>query len=458
MKNKLIAGFIASCFAAPVFAQSSITIYGIADAGIHISDNGKGTDTKLVSGIADGSRLGFKGTEDMGSGYKAIFNLEARLELDTGSNKTGNVSDYQGAALTKGMVFPSFGNPALAGAAAATLASLSGTDGLQPKYNVNATSAAVLKKGGGPDGGIFDRTAYVGLITPVGAILAGRMYTPAYEVFNAADTFESGTAGTWGNITGGTGGLLTAGMAIRSNNSLQYRMELPNGIKASAMYGIENSGYVGLDKKFMAANVRYVAKGFDIGAGYNYGTNQDGKRGLVTTTIGGSYSIGNMKFFAGYQDMQNENSILLPVFYEVWDLSVKPSLTAGFNAANVPTPLANAVLANWTSVFKTNISRNFKLDAATYSLGMHYKVGDGRIMTSFSKQDDRTLSNSDVSQFAIGYDYNLSKRTDIYTVLGYITNKNDAQYAPGVASAPGGFTSAPGVTGKALQFGIRHKF
>ena len=452
MKNKLIAGFIASCFAAPVFAQSSITIYGIADAGIQVSRNGKGLSpqTKLVSGIADGSRLGFKGTEDMGGGYKAIFNLEARIELDTGSNKTGNVSDYQGAALTKGMVFPDFGSPALAGAAAATLASLSGADGLQPKYNVNATSASILKKGGGPDGGLFDRTAYVGLITPVGAILAGRMYTPAYEVFNAADTFESGTAGTWGNITGGTGGLLTAGMAIRSNNSLQYRMELPSGIKAAIMYGIENSGYVGLDKKFMAANVRYVAKGFDVGAGYNYGTNQDGKRGLVTATIGGSYSTGDMKFFAGYQDMQNENSILLPVFYEIWDLNVKPSLTAG----GVPAP----VLAAWTSIFKTNIAKNFKLDAATVSLGMHYKVGDGRIMTSFSKQDDRTLSNSDVSQFAIGYDYNLSKRTDIYTVVGSIKNKNDAQYAPGVASAPGGFTSAPGVSGRALQIGVRHKF
>lgn len=450
MKNKLITVFIASCFAVPVFAQSNVVVYGIADAGIQMSSNGKGTNTKLVSGIADGSRFGFKGTEDMGGGYKAIFNLEARVELDTGSNKAGNVSDFQGEALTKGIVFPSFGSPQLAGAAAATLASLKGPDGLQPKHNVNATSASILKKGGGPDGGMFDRTAMVGLITPVGAFLAGRMYTPAYEVFAAADTFESGTAGGWGNITGGTGGLLTAGMAIRSNKSIQYRIEVPSGIKAAVMYGFENSGYVGLDKKFMAANVRYVANGLDVGAAYNYGTNQDGQRGLVTATIGGSYTAGDMKFFAGYQDMQNENSILLPVFNEIWDLTVKPSLTAG----GVPAP----VLAAWTTIFKTNLARNFKLDAASVSLGMHYKIGAGRIMTSISHQDDRTLSNSDVSQFAIGYDYNLSKRTDVYTVLAYIKNRNDAQYASGAASASGGFTSAPGVSGKALQIGMRHKF
>ncbi|MEO8407236.1 MAG: porin, partial [Oxalobacteraceae bacterium] len=62
MKTKYLAALVASCFAAPVLAQSNITIYGIADAGLHVSSNGEGTRTKLVSGIADGSRLGFKGT------------------------------------------------------------------------------------------------------------------------------------------------------------------------------------------------------------------------------------------------------------------------------------------------------------------------------------------------------------------------------------------------------------
>lgn len=448
MKVKFLTIALATCFSAPALAQSTVTLYGILDAGIQINNNGKGTQTKLVSGIADGSRFGLKGTEDLGGGYKAIFNLEARVEVDTGSNKAGNISDYQGYALTKGMDFPDFGSAALKGAAAQTLAGIRAA--LQPKYNVNATSPLILSRGGGPDGGLFDRTAMVGLITPVGAVLAGRMYTPAYEVFNNADTFESGMAGSWGGITGGTGGLLTAGMAIRSNKSVQYRIELPNGVGAALMYGFKNSGYIGLDKDFIAANLKYKANGFNVGVAYNRGTNTDGSTGLVTVNAGGSYTVGDYKFFGGYQTMKNENSILLPVFFDAWDLEIAPGLKAG----GVPAP----VIAAWTSVFRTNIAKNFKLDAVSYSLGMHYKLGNGRVMTSFARQDDRTRSNSDVSQYAIGYDYNLSKRTDLYSVYAYIKNQNDGQYAPGAASASGGFTMTPGQAGRAFQFGIRHRF
>lgn len=448
MKLKFLTIILGGCFVAPVFAQSNVTLYGILDAGIQVNNNGKGTQTKMVSGIADGSRFGIKGTEDMGGGYKAIFNLEARVEVDTGSNKAGNISDYQGYALTKGMDFPDFGSPVLKGVAAQTLAGV--RSALQPKYNVNATSSLILSRGGGPDGGLFDRTAYVGLITPVGAVLAGRMYTPAYEVFNSADAFESGMAGSWGGITGGTGGLLTSGMAIRSNKSLQYRMELPSGIAAAVMYGFKNSGYIGLDKNFIAANLKYKANGFDVGIAYNRGNNTDGSKGLVTATAGGSYTYGDFKFFGGYQSMKNENSILLPVFFDAWDVEILPSLKAG----GVPAP----VLAAWTSIFRANVTKNFKLDAVSYSVGAHYAVGGGRIMMSASKQDDRTLSNSDATQYAIGYDYNLSKRTDLYAVVAYIKNQNDGQYAPGAASASGGFTETPGHAGRAMQFGIRHRF
>jgi hypothetical protein len=39
----------------------------------------------IASGIMEGSRFGLRGTEDIGGGYKAIFTLENRFELDTGS-------------------------------------------------------------------------------------------------------------------------------------------------------------------------------------------------------------------------------------------------------------------------------------------------------------------------------------------------------------------------------------
>ena len=59
MKTKLLAAGIAACFAVPAMAQSSVTIYGIADAGVmYVKNGGQDAKTKLVSGIADGSRLG----------------------------------------------------------------------------------------------------------------------------------------------------------------------------------------------------------------------------------------------------------------------------------------------------------------------------------------------------------------------------------------------------------------
>lgn len=425
MKTKLLAGLIGACFAAPVLAQSNITIYGVADAGIHVSSNGEGTKTKLVSGIADGSRLGFKGTEDLGGGYKAIFNIESRIELDTGTNQAGNISGNQGFALTKGMIF----HPALAPTLLPKVRAA-----LQPAINVNTNSA------------LFDRTAMVGLVTPVGAILAGRMYTPAYEVFAAADTFETGTAGSWSSVAQGSGGLLTAGTAIRSDKALQYRIALPNGISAAVMYGFKNSGYIGLDDKFWAANVMYKAKGFHVGMGHNHGYDQSGNQGLVTTTLGGSYETGAMKFFAGYQAMKNDNSVLIPV------------ASAQVAAELAKQPLPPVLVAATMATLNTNLARNFKLDADSLSIGMHYRIGSGRIMGSVSRQNDKTAFNNDATQYAIGYDYNLSKRTDIYTVFSYIKNSNAAQYAPGAASAPGGFTSEEGQAGRALQVGMRHRF
>lgn len=424
MKIKLLAGLIAIGFAAPVFAQSSVTIYGIADAGIQYGNNGGSDRTiKLVSGIADGSRLGFKGSEDLGGGYRTVFQLESRIELDTGRQSVGNLSTNQGSGLTRGMnaLGPKL-LPVVAGI-------------LQPAVNVNSNNA------------LFDRTSMVGLVTPYGAILAGRQYTPAYEVFGAAETFELGTAGNWGNITGGLGGLLTTGSAIRSDKSIQYRF-VKDGFGGAVMYGFKNSGYVGLDDRFAGINLTYKKDGWDVGIGYNRGTDQSNQTGLITRVIGGSYATGDFKFFAGYQNNQNNHSVLIPVFVAAWDGSIAPTLA----------PLGAPTAAALRNVFVTNLTNNFKLDVESVSLGMHYRIGAGRIMTSVSYQNDRSATNSDVTQYAIGYDYNLSKRTDIYTVAAYIKNHNLAQYAPGVASAAGGFTGAPGEDGRALQLGIRHKF
>lgn len=403
MKLKLLAGLICStCFASTTLAQSNLTIYGIADAGVQVSSFGNGTQYDLGSGIAEGSRLGFKGIEDIGGGYKAIFTLEARIELDTGTQSNGYLSSLTGQALTQGLP------PAIAAAL---------RPALQPATIVNGSNA------------LFDRQAYVGLITPVGAVLMGRQYTPGFEIYAMADTFEIGTAGSWTTISSGTGGLLTPGIAIRANNTLQYRMEAPNGIGASLMYGVEATGSLGLAKHFRGANVKYVGKGFAVGLGYNNEDTPTGMESLRTITAGGSYTMGDVKLFAGYHNMRNDNSALVPL--------LAPSTGAA----------AAAVVGN-----------NATIKADVYSLGAHYHIGAGRLMAGISRLNDKKTTNSDATLYGLGYDHFLSKRTDVYVFFAHVSNQNTGQYALGGAGYSGGFTSQPGRNGNALQLGIRHKF
>lgn len=444
MKKKVLAALVGGLLAAPAFAQSNVTIYGIFDAGMHFG----GGSPRLVSGITDGSRLGFKGTEDIGGGYKAIFNVEARLELNTGRQVAGNINSYNGYALTRGFdsaitaITPAAATPLRIGASAAAV------------QVTNGNNTTIVNNGNA----LFDRTAMVGLITPVGAVLGGRMYTPGYEILASGDAFETGTAGGWGTLTGGAAGLYSAGVSIRSDNAIQYRIELPNGFGGAFMYGFKNSGYVGLDDKFWAMNLKYKANGFDGGIGYNHGTDQNGNPGLITWTIAGSYTAGPMKFFAGWHDMKNENSVLIPVFAGAWDASVAPGLAAAAAKAGLPAAAYTPLLTGYRTAFVSSLTRNLYLDAASWTLGMHYRMGAGRFMGAINHVNDRTSFDADATQYAVGYDYDLSKRTDIYTVATYISNKNSAQYAPGAASAPGGFTATPGDSARALQVGIRHRF
>lgn len=67
-------------------AQSSVTLYGIVDAAVERASNGAGVKVnRLVSGQGSASRLGFRGTEDLGGGMRAIFNLEAAINTDNGT-------------------------------------------------------------------------------------------------------------------------------------------------------------------------------------------------------------------------------------------------------------------------------------------------------------------------------------------------------------------------------------
>ena len=64
--------------------SGTVTLYGIVDVGIENLDVGSIDATRLQSGISAGSRWGIRGSEDLGKGYRAVFTLESRIEVDTG--------------------------------------------------------------------------------------------------------------------------------------------------------------------------------------------------------------------------------------------------------------------------------------------------------------------------------------------------------------------------------------
>ncbi|MGO4479451.1 porin [Massilia sp. 2TAF26] len=69
-------------------AQSNVQVYGLMDAGVeYVTNAGPNGNsmTRVVSGGKNTSRWGFRGTEDLGGGLKAVFNLEGGVLLDTGA-------------------------------------------------------------------------------------------------------------------------------------------------------------------------------------------------------------------------------------------------------------------------------------------------------------------------------------------------------------------------------------
>ncbi|MEO6293757.1 MAG: porin [Burkholderiaceae bacterium] len=86
--------------AGTAYAQSSVTIYGVIDTGVRYT-NGlssanaaiNGTVTAVNSGTNTTSRLGYRGTEDLGGGMKAVFNLESGLSTDSGSTPSTKFFD-----------------------------------------------------------------------------------------------------------------------------------------------------------------------------------------------------------------------------------------------------------------------------------------------------------------------------------------------------------------------------
>jgi len=86
-----LAALLAATSSTASFAQSSVTIYGVLDVGIQYLSNADvagHAQTSVASGSYQPSRIGFKGSEDLGGGYRALFVLENGFNLDTGAQSS----------------------------------------------------------------------------------------------------------------------------------------------------------------------------------------------------------------------------------------------------------------------------------------------------------------------------------------------------------------------------------
>jgi predicted porin len=144
MRQSLLVLIFFGSVASVSSAQPNVTVYGIVDLGLVAERGGSaGSVTKLTSGIASGSRIGFKGVETLGGGATALFVLENGFQADTGSLGQG--------------------------------------------------------------GALFGRQAFVGLSHDIGTLTLGRQYTPEYLTLAFADPFGTGLAGNAANLIPNSG-------------------------------------------------------------------------------------------------------------------------------------------------------------------------------------------------------------------------------------------------------------
>ena len=429
----LSAAALATSAAWAQATPESVTVYGIVDAGVVHTTGLTTNKNHLVSGIMEGSRFGLRGSEDLGGGYRAIFTLENRFEVNTGelSNRPPSGTQVPDRVLDARLVTPALCpaatpvNPATGLPVCAVQSAVSG---------VAASLGSTL--GVNLPGRFWDRQAYLGLVTPFGAILLGRQYTPAYEV-NA--TFD--IMGTQSSLSAGQVAAIPASVDIRVSNALQYRVVF-GGLTASAMYSFGDPGTVATNSKanrFGGAMVMYKTGPFAAGIGYNRRNNDIGQKSLTSAVLGASVTIGPGTLSGLYGTIEDDN----------------PS---GVSTIGGTPALVTAVGASGAALLQQAFTGALRQDGVLMHLGYKLPMGANTLYVAYSAFNDKRSANADVASYGMAYTYALSKRTDLNAVLTHFDNKNLAQAAPGQAGFFGGMTRSAGTDSNSLALGIRHRF
>ena len=251
MKKSLIALAVMAA-AGAASAQSSVTLFGIVDAAYAHGSGSAANRTQLASGANNSSRLGFRGTEDLGGGMSASFWLEGQFNTDNGTGVATNTNNQPGGNTTAG-------------------------------------------------GLTFNRRSTVSLAGPWGEVRLGRDYTGHYR--NRVDTDPFGVVGV--GATQVNVGSLAGQTSTRASNAIGYF--LPP--KLGGFFG-QVQYYLG--ENASGTPTEDDGNGYSLRAGYQagpvvvsaaYARQQFAAGDIVSTNLGAIYDAKVVKLMAaGFRD------------------------------------------------------------------------------------------------------------------------------------------------------------
>jgi predicted porin len=358
MRKQLMAAAAAATLSQLACAQTNVTVYGLVDAGLsHESGARAGAVTKVGSGIAGGSRWGFKGSEDLGGGTRALFVIEGGMQVDTGAMGQGGL--------------------------------------------------------------LFGRQSFVGIGNDAaGTLTVGRQYAPHYLVTVFADPFSSGTSADSKNLINpvSDGG--------RMSNSVKYATPQWRGLSAELAYSAGETAGASSAGRAAGLAIAYDAGPLALRVAY-HNTNNDTattRNGSASNSfVAATYAFSRAKLHLGYGVNKGRFSSYLR------------------NAAN---PYGYAVAPTAASLTD---------DSSDALLGVAVPLGAHTLLGSWIHKDDKTAPNRDANQYALGYRYTMSRRTNLYAVYARMVNRNGAPYTLGNASDGGSGN-------RAVNLGMQHAF
>lgn len=244
MKKNLIALAVLAASGA-AFAQSNVTVYGIADVWFGAQkDVATGlTQTRVNSGGVSGSRFGFKGSEDLGGGLKANFLLEQGFAIDSGA------ADASG--------------PTVSGAAAGTQ--------------------------------MFARQSYAGFSGSFGEVKLGKPFTAYDDISGATNPAWDSALSPQNNVW------LSGGYAYNPGNTVYYASPTVAGFSGALSYSFGENKTAAVDAgAVISVHVKYEGGPLYAGLAYQTEKATDAVAANEFTRVNASYDLGVAKLLAGY--------------------------------------------------------------------------------------------------------------------------------------------------------------